>query len=163
MSGFDFWRRWLVVVTWALVVFGLGLALFSRNRLFDLVFNDRVDPVFWPMGAMTLETKAFQRWIYGVLGAVLAGWSVSMAVLVQHAFPLRQRWVWSTLVLGIGVWFVVDSTVSLYFGVMFNLFVNALLLVALGAPLAATRKDFSGEASTRGSSIGARPGSATRP
>jgi hypothetical protein len=142
MSGFDFWRRWLALVSWALVVFGLGLALFNQAPLFDLMFNDRINPAFWRGGTITPEAKGFQQWIYGVLGAVLAGWAVLMALLVKHAFSLKERWVWRSLALGIGVWFVVDSVLSLYFGVAFNALINLLLLLALGVPLVATRKHF---------------------
>jgi hypothetical protein len=142
MNGFYFWRRWLVLVSWALVVFGLGLSLFNQAPLFDLMVNDRINPAFWRGGRITPEAKVFQQWVYGVLGAVLAGWAMLMALFVQHAFPLKERWVWRSLALGIGIWFVVDSALSLHFGVAFNALVNLLLLLALGVPLAATRKHF---------------------
>lgn len=142
VGGFEFWRRWLEVASWALAAFGLALAFFNQTAPFDLAFNDRIDPAFWPAGAVPSEARTFQQWAYGVLGSVLSGWAVFMAFLARHAFPLKQAWAWRCFVLGTGLWFAVDTALSLYFGVRFNALFNVLLLVALGIPLVSTRKHF---------------------
>ncbi len=145
MNGFgtfEFWRRWLLIVALALVGFGLFIALFNQTGVFDLVFNDRIDPAFWPAHADAVGDD-FQAWIYGVLGATLAGWGVTIVFLVAGPFERREPWAWLSLALGIGLWFVVDTAISLSSGVYFNAFaVNVPLLILAGAPLIATRREF---------------------
>jgi len=142
MDWFEFWRRWLILLGWGLAAFGLALALFNQSAPFNVLFNDHIDPVFWPASALPPEARAFQRWAYGVLGALLCGWAIFIAFLSQHAFRLRQRWVWWCFVTGIGVWFVVDTAISLWLRVGFNALVNLLLFVALAVPLLFTRRAF---------------------
>lgn len=142
MGSFSFWRAWLVAVSWAFVVFGLALAFFNQTTLFNALFNDRVNPAFWPGSAIPPEARTFQQWVYGVLGAVLAGWSIFMAFLAQHALPLKQLWAWRCFVLGIVVWFLVDTSLSVYFGVGFNVLFNVLVLLAVGVPPGVVRKEF---------------------
>lgn len=142
MDWFRFWRRWLIILGWGLAAFGLALALFNQSAPFNLLFNDRINPVFWPAGALPPEARAFQQWAYGVQGAVLCGWAIFIAFLSMYAFPLHQRWVWWCFVIGLSVWFVIDTAISLCFGVGFNALVNLLLFVALAVPLLLTRRAF---------------------
>jgi hypothetical protein len=45
-------------------------------------------------------------------------------------------------VVGVGVWFLVDTTLSLYFDVGFNVLFNLVLVLALGVPLFLIRRAF---------------------
>jgi hypothetical protein len=137
---FGFWVRWLGIVGWVLIVFGLGLAVFNQSAFFDVGFNQRIDPVFWPEGGPPENTQPFQAWIYGVLGATVAGWGVFILFLAR--FPLRdgQRWAWTCILVGFTLWFLVDTAISAYFGVFFNVFFNVFLALLVYLPLAATRR-----------------------
>ena len=73
MKSFVFWQRWLLVVSWIIVIFGIALAFLNATPIFDLM-NDRVNPVFWGPAAPPDASTLFMRWIYGVLGATVAGW-----------------------------------------------------------------------------------------
>lgn len=142
MRDFTFWIRWLVVVGWILIVFGLALAVFNQSGFFDVAFNQRIDPVFWPGGAAPEGTQPFQAWAYGVLGATVAGWGVFVLFLARHPLKNRQRWAWTCLLAGFTLWFIVDTTISAYFGVFFNVVFNALLALLIYIPLVATRRAF---------------------
>lgn len=72
MGEFEFWCRWLTTGSWMLVLFGLALAPFNHTPLFDSLFGDRVNPVFWRAGGVPGEAMLFRPWIYGVLGATLS-------------------------------------------------------------------------------------------
>ncbi|MBI2526652.1 MAG: hypothetical protein HYV93_11770 [Candidatus Rokubacteria bacterium] len=145
MSHFLFWQRWLVVLSVLTSVFGLLLAFLSRTALFDVLFNRRVDPVFWGDGEPAAAALLFQGWIYGVVGATVAGWGVMMAFVAWHPFRQKQRWAWNCLAAGMLVWFVVDTSITLHFGVVFNAAFNTILFAAALVPLLMTRKEFSGE------------------
>lgn len=142
MRGFAFWIRWLVTVGWVLIVFGLALAVFNQTGLFDLAFNQRIDPAFWPTGTAPDAIQPFQAWVYGVLGATVSGWGVFVLMLARHPLKDRQRWAWTCLAAGFTLWFVVDSSISAYFGVFFNVVFNSLLAFLVYLPLVATRREF---------------------
>ncbi len=140
MRGFDFWRRWLEVASWALVFSGVALALFNQSRAADWLVNQYVDPAFFTQ--MSGEATAFQAWIYGVLGATMVGWGVVVMGLVRVPFARREAWSWNTLVAALALWFVLDSSLSAWHGVMPNVGINTAFAVLLGLPLAMTRRAF---------------------
>ncbi len=142
MTGFLFWKRVLFVVTLVISAFGLVLAFFNQSQLMDWAFNRRIDPAFWGDGGYPAEFRAFQSWVYGVLGATVAGWGIVMAFLVHHAFRPENRWAWNAFAVGISIWYICDSALSWYWGAGFNVLFNTLLLLAVGVPLLATRRYF---------------------
>jgi len=143
MDNFKFWQTWLFVVSLAIIAFGFVLAFFNQTAVFDLLFNNRIDPAFWPATTpVTADVKLFQQWAYGVLGAMCIGWGIFMAFVAYRLFRAKEKWAWNCFALGITAWFVVDTAISLYFGVTFNAAFNIVLFVAVGLPLVFTRKDF---------------------
>nr|CAP47891.1 putative integron gene cassette protein [uncultured bacterium] len=142
MSRFDFWNRWLLVVGWVLVAFGLIFAVLSQTWLYELAFNRHIDPVFWPEKPIPPSAEQFQAWIYGVLGATVAGWGVFVVFLARHPLRRRERWAWNCLFIGITAWFAVDTAISAFYGVFFNVLFNCGLAVSVYLPLVATRKEF---------------------
>lgn len=142
MDSFSFWRQWLLLVSVLVAAFGLLLALFNQTPAFDFLFNSHVNRVFWGSDAIDGRTVTFQKWIYGVLGATVAGWGVVLAFLARHPVRWKERWAWNCLATGMLVWFIPDTLISLYFGVVFNAAFNVLLLVAVLVPLLAMRRHF---------------------
>ena len=83
---------------------------------------------------------AFRSWVYGVWGATVAGWGILVAFIAMFPFKQRQRWAWNALLAAIGTWYLLDTGISLYFGVTFNALFNTLLLALAGLPLFMTRR-----------------------
>lgn len=142
MKKFSFWYQWLFVVGLLLVVFGVALALFNQTPIFDFLFNNQIDPVFWVDGQALPEMSRFQQWVYGVLGATIAGWGICVAFLARNPFQNKEFWAWNAIALGITVWFVIDTALSLCFQVVFNLAFNTVLFIVFWLPLAFTRGYF---------------------
>ncbi len=140
MSNFSFWQKWLLVVGISISVFGVLMALFSGTPIFDL-FNRQIDPAFWN-GNVTNEAREFQKWMYGVWGATIAGWGVFVTFVAYYPFARRERWAWNCLVAGVLLWFVLDTVLSLNYRVIFNVGFNTVLLIAAGLPLLFTRNAF---------------------
>ncbi len=117
------------------------MALLSSTPLFDL-FNDQIDPVFW--GGRDLPTPAltFRTWVYGAWGATVAGWGLTLAFLAQHPFRRKERWARNALLVGLSLWYLLDTGFSLLFGVYFNALFNTLLILLAGLPLGVTWKAF---------------------
>jgi hypothetical protein len=140
MSSFTFWQKWLLAVGILIAGFGILMALAAGTPLFD-VFNRQIDPAFWT-GAVDGTARQFQHWIYGVWGATIAGWGIFLVYIVRHPFLNRERWAWECVAVGLAVWFILDTSLSLSSGVYFNVAFNSLLLVAAAVPLMLTRRAF---------------------
>jgi hypothetical protein len=125
-----------------ITIFGLALAFLNQTPLFDMLFNDQINPVFWDSSTVDEEIKTFQRWTYAVLGATVAGWGVFMAFIAQYPFKAREKWSWNCLTSGLLVWFITDEIVSLYYQVYFNVLFNLVILLLVGLPLVITREYF---------------------
>jgi len=140
--NFYFWQRWLFIVSILLLVFGLALAFFNQSPFFDFLFNHQVNPVFWKSMPLNENTSAFQHWAYGVLGATVAGWGVFLAFITHYPFRRKEAWAWNCLVLGVSLWYVVDTSLSYLSHVIFNMAFNTVLVLLLVPPLAFTRTFF---------------------
>jgi hypothetical protein len=141
LKRFSFWQRWLFIFSLVVVLFGMGMALLNRTLLFA-VFDAQVNPVFWQNSLLSSGISEFQGWVYGVLGATMAGWGVFLAFVAHYPYKQRERWAWNALALGLSLWYVTDTALSLYFGVVFNVIFNTLIFVLAALPLGFTRRQF---------------------
>ena len=138
---FLFCQRWLLALGVIIVVFGVALAFLYPTPLFD-IFRAQIDPAFWGAGELTSGTALFQQWIYGVLGATMAGWGVCIAFIAAVPFKRKEKWAWNCLAIAVSLWFVVDTFLSWRFGALFNVVFNVLIFVAALVPLLFSRKYF---------------------
>ncbi len=141
MSKFIFWQRWLFVVCIVITFFGLLMFILSGSTLFDL-FNRQIDPAFWAKGTVIAGIRPFQHWIYGVWGATITGWGIALTFITHFPFRNKEKWAWSCWVLGLSIWFVLDTGLSFVSKVYFNVAFNTILLILAGLPLIFTRKAF---------------------
>ena len=142
MKSADIWDRWILIVGWTLVVFGLLLAFFNQSQVFDVAFNRQINSVFWTDVVPDGTVELFQRWIYGVLGATVSGWGVFIVFLARTPFRKRESWARNCIFAGITLWYVTDTAISLFFGVAFNAAFNTVLAALVYTPLLATRGEF---------------------
>ncbi len=138
---FEVFRTWLGVVGLGMAVAGIGLALLADTPAFALM-NKLIDPAFW-RSAPDESMRKFQAWSYAVMGAVMAGWGLTVAILAWQAFPGRQAWAWWAIAGGLGLWFLLDTAQSLRHRVYANAAINLAVLVALAIPLVGTFGEFS--------------------
>jgi hypothetical protein len=143
MNRFTFWQKWLLIVSLGITAFGLFMAFFNQTPLFDL-FNQQIDPSFWDSTPLPEGVTSFQSWLYGVWGATIAGWGIFLAFIAYIPFKQQEKWAWNCLVVGLGVWFVLDTAISWQYGVSFNVIFNIVVALATGMPLVFTRKAFVG-------------------
>ncbi len=142
MNRFGFWQRWLFVVSCVLVFFGVLLAFFGQSPLFDVAFNNQINPVFWGTFSLSADIKTFQAWAYGILGATVAGWGIFLAFIVYYPFKRKEKWAWNCIAIGMPLWFVIDTGLSLTYHVYFNAAFNTILLILIALPLVFSRAAF---------------------
>jgi hypothetical protein len=113
------------------VVFGsTTTALFKR-----LFYGTDINPI---VGG---EALGYTRFVYGVLGAVMFGWSLAVWGLVIGPVRRREPWAWNTVALSMAGWFIADSTLSIVNGYGENAILNAAFAVLFGVPLAGMRNE----------------------
>jgi hypothetical protein len=143
MRAFLFWQRWLLIVGVGVTLFGVFMALSNSTPLFSS-FNDQIDPVFWASQDPSTPTLRFRAWVYGVWGATVAGWGLTLTFLALHPFKRRERWARNAMFYGLSLWYLLDTGLSICFGVYFNALFNTLLIVLAGLPLIFTWGEFGG-------------------
>ncbi len=131
--SFQFWRRWLMAVMAAVILYSLAIMIFSETMqtLFNSLFFGFAPSVF------STEANAYIRLVQGVLGAVMIGWMTALWLLVALLFGQPDRRVWTILTLSIGVWFVLDTGFSVWIGVLAHAVFNVPFLVLFALPLVA--------------------------
>lgn len=138
----NLWEKWLVMVGVELSLFGLWMAFGSQTSLFIWLFGDPVNNTFWGAPTVDSATLNYQLWIYGVLGMVMVGWGVIIAMFAMNPFKRRERWAWQCLFWSVTVWYVPDTFISGYYEVWVNVALNSVLAAAIYLPLFATRESF---------------------
>lgn len=141
---FEFWRRWLIAVTVAVMIYGVGLM--ALPEVMTGVFRALFFAAPTPLTDFSAEATAYVRLVQGVLGAVLIGWMVMLLSILLGAFRRREREAWQTLALSIVLWFVVDSGFSLAIVNPAHALFNVGFLIAFAIPLAATFRQVRGAA-----------------
>ncbi len=142
MDRFSFWQKGLFVIGIVVSVLGVWIALFNGTALFDLVFNRQIDPVFWGAGGPCRDARSFQQWIYGVLGATVASWGIALAFVAHYPFKKKEKWAWNSVLIGLLLWYVIDTPVSAYYKVYFNVLFNTVVFVVALLPLVFTKRHF---------------------
>jgi hypothetical protein len=121
---------------------GIFIAFLNQTFLFDSFFNNQINPVFRINNSFPDDIFIFQAWIYGVLGATLSGWGVFLAYIIYYPFRERQKWSWNCIAFGITLWFLIDTSISIYFHVFFNAVFNAILFLSIIIPLLFVKRYF---------------------
>ncbi len=144
MNTFSFWQKWLFTFSLVFVLIGIIMTFFSGSSIFSLL-NQQIDPVFWGFDSTSNSIKEYQRFIYGVLGATMAGWGIFLA-FISH-FPFKNREVWSRycITTGLLLWFSIDTSISIYYKVYINVVGNLFFLIFTMLPIVFTKKYFSKE------------------
>ncbi len=135
MDRFKVCVIWLKVVSILFSLFGIVIALLNQTALFQIAFNNQINPSFFGNADLPLEVLHFQQWIYGLLGATCLMVGVLIFFVVQNAFAKKEKWSLYCLLFALIAWFAIDEPVSLYFHVYFNAIFNLVLLIAVLIPI----------------------------
>jgi hypothetical protein len=125
------------------ILFGI-LMVFFNGTLLEPLGRDSYNRFFEgeAFDALTIDELRFQNWMFGVMGTVTIGWGVLLFFVVYHPLKRRERWAWNALVVSIVVWYVLDTIVSLYHGVVLNVISNTVFLILFAIPLVKLKKYF---------------------
>lgn len=139
-------RFWYLFLFWANILtlmMGLLIAFAGNAFLFDF-HNSGTEHAFNDGIALAGDTLRLKNWLFGIIGATMAGFNILAAFILKFAFKEGRIWAWNALFVSISVWFIIDSAVSLYCGAVYNVYaVNVPALLSFYIPLAFSRSYFS--------------------
>lgn len=125
------WIRWLEVVLVGVLAY--SLLLVAAGSVAGSMFSVLG---FGPPDAIdTDEVQSYLRLPYMVLGAVLAGWTLTMLQLVHGPLRDGSTWVVPLMARSLALWFVLDTGMSLVLGYPTHALFNLSFGIALAIPL----------------------------
>jgi hypothetical protein len=133
------WRVWLTVACGLVIALSLTLVLFPGigqlgfNRM--ILGDWRSPPDFSP------DAVRYVTFVYGVLGAVMIGWTVVLLAIIQGPCAAGERWAWRAIVGSTAVWFVIDSIFSWGAGFLVNIALNSAFAAIFAVPLIGSYRD----------------------
>jgi hypothetical protein len=127
------WRNWMNSWCIAMIVSGLifVLAALPVTDVFARLFYDFV---YWPLDGQSGFSDAARPTI-AILGAVFFAWAVMMQGVVKIALDDPKSPLWRVIIVGVVLWYVVDSAVSVACGIPVNAISNTVILAAFLVPI----------------------------
>ena len=134
------WSR--LIQAASVIVLGLTAALMLApsmgESLFYLVyFRQAVSPVPVPE-----EVLGYLRFANGIIGAVMAGWMLTILLLARGPFMTGERYAWQAIAWPLMGWYLIDTCFSVAHGVWGNVLLNTATAVMFGIPLIGSRRLF---------------------
>ena len=131
-----FWRIWLTVWCWVVVVVGVVLAgagLDATDGATEMMFS-----IMGPAGGF--DWTPHLRFATALMGAVTLGWGLSFLAAFNAAHRLGDQAgpVWRMLTAAAIAWFVIDSALSVATGFWLNAVSNTGLILGYLAPVIAS-------------------------
>lgn len=119
------------------------LVAFAGNSILFEIHNSYTQDVFFDGQPFAGDLLNFKNWLFGIIGGTIVGFHTLMIMISENAFKKKERWAYTSLWLGLLSWFVIDSSLSVYYGAIHNLvIINLVALTLIGLPLVMTRNEF---------------------
>jgi hypothetical protein len=118
-----FWKNWMLAWCGGAMIFGLVLAG-AATPATDGAARMAIALLDGP----ALDSQAV-RFGIGLQGALTIGWAFAILAAVPERAP------WRLITLGMIVWYVIDSAISVVTGVALNALSNTLLVAAFLPPV----------------------------
>jgi hypothetical protein len=129
-----FWQTWLLC--WCVGVLAFGVIMMSASietgsAPVRLLYEILLQPLPTPM-------SSHLRFANGLMGAVVIGWGTTVLILVRHSVRVERSMatiIWRSLMSGLSIWFVADSTISLLNGFWPNAIINLVFFILFVIPV----------------------------
>ncbi len=90
---------------------------------------------FFGLGILPVSKDVLLQWESAIYGAIMIGWGVTLFFAGRLAFRRNDAELMKILLAGLAAWLIVEALFSLYFGVLFNVGVDAGVLALFALPL----------------------------
>lgn len=139
---FRFWQKWLTYSNIFGLIMGLLIAFAGNSSIFDY-YNQETNDLFFQGNISENMISDFKNWLWGIIGATVAGFHILMIGISENAFKRQKKWAYITMWIGLLTWFFIDSSISLLYGAIHNvILINLTSMILICIPLIITRKIF---------------------
>jgi hypothetical protein len=107
---------WFRVVSVILVLFGIAY-------------------VFFGLKVLPVHDDVLLDWESALYGAIMTGWGITLLLVGRIAFNRDDAELKRALLVGLAIWLAVEAGASAWFGVWFNVAVDAGVLALFAIPL----------------------------
>lgn len=120
-----------------MLLIGFGLVLAVIAPLVVPAFIELFYSMFTGKELLTLSDidKKLVFWAFGLTGAVSAGWGITVLVIGYQLTKESNETLWLAIDLGIMMWFLSDSLISVLMGAYFNIVFNLGFLFLFLIPI----------------------------
>ena len=125
--------RMLKVASVITIGFGLLMAIAAVPALASPLAV-LADLIFYPLDGAPLIDEPVVRLLSAITGGVMAGWGLMMYLFVTEVVPKDPALGRRIILLGIGAWYIVDSSMSLAAGAPLNVASNTVFLLLFVVP-----------------------------
>jgi len=141
-NQFNFWQKWFTYAN--LLAIGVGLiTAFAGNSFVMEIHNDYTKEIFFHSNSFNPEVLNLKNWLFGIIGGTIVGFHILMMMISENAIKEKKKWSYRASWYGLLSWFIIDSSISVYYGALHNLIlINIVALVLIGLPLIMIRKEF---------------------
>lgn len=138
---FNFWQKWLLTVSILFSLTGFVIALIPDSFLFEM-HTSAIGEVFFN-DSFPDEAEKLRQFLFGPIGGTVAGYFLLQTFVVYGPFKRKEPWAWRAIFWALMIWFITDSSVSIYHGAFFNVWmINIWTLILVGLPLMFTYSEF---------------------
>jgi hypothetical protein len=138
MRPSPFWTRWLTGASLLVALFGLSLVIapiLALQTFSAMVYSDPAR-----LKALGAEAVRYISLAHAVLGAVMFGWGLMLAAVVQGLLAQGSKLGWQLVAGSLAAWLLPDTAYSLISGFWQNAALNSAFALLFAVPLAATRR-----------------------
>jgi hypothetical protein len=141
MTAEKFWMGWLKITMFIIIAAGILLIILGNTSNTDFL-SEQINSVFFS-GRIPEESALLMKgWLIGLMGAVMAGWGSTMLYIAYIPFRKGEKWAWRSIFYPVLIWYILDSSVSLYYEATFNVIINTVMFLQIVAPLLFLRNLF---------------------
>ncbi len=141
-TSFNFWQKWLTYANVMTLFVGVLVAFFGNSIFFEM-HNGYTKELLYQGKDFPPESMILKNWLFGIIGGTIVGFHTLMIFISENAFKNKEKWAYHALWLGLLSWFIIDSSVSYFYGAIHNIvLINLAALLLIGLPLVMTRKYF---------------------
>jgi hypothetical protein len=133
----SFWIMYAKVVTVCVFIFSIGIILLPliwRDFFNLIIFGERVFPASFSDDAIQ-----YIRLIFGITGAVMAAWSMVLYIIISGPLNSGEIWAWRAFAGSVVLWYLLDTSYSLFTGFSENALFNTLFFLAYVPAIMKTR------------------------
>ena len=131
----QFWKNWLDVWYYLVVIFGAllaGAAFPQTDAPVHMLFVN-----LNPNVAVAFDDT--ERFAIGLMGAVTIGWGLILFYLIRAAHKYGPT-LWQNITIIAAVWYVIDGYISYITGFGLNIVSNTILMAGLFIPIYVGRR-----------------------